>query len=173
MGTIPVAAPLLPEDFAICTKDVPFPRHGVAEAQRAAGLSTPTRSSECCRVSPVSTLAKSVERIIEHHGHCKIDFFFAELVPHAARIVCDKYGNYVIQTLLENGPQPWRRRCLDLILKAAPPNGHAGRYFRCTLSSAFERSRDEYMLRLLAPLRPLFETAECNAESVAADCDST
>ena len=116
--------------------------------------------------------SRVLERIIEHHGHCKIDFFFAELVTHAARIVGHKYGNYVIQNLLENGPQPWRRRCLDLILKAAPPNGHAGRYVRCTLSSAFERSRDEYMLRLLAPLRPLFETAECNAESVAADCDS-
>ena len=164
MGTIPVAAPLLPEDFAICAKDVPFPRHGVAEAQRAAGLSTPTRSSECCRVSPVSTLAKSVERIIEHHGHCKIDFFFAELVSHAARIVCDKYGNYVIQNVMEH-----RRRCLLLIIKGALRKGRAGRYFRCTLSSAFERSTDQHILRLLAPLRSSFEKAEFHHDSMAAD----
>ena len=116
--------------------------------------------------------SRVLERIIEHHGHGQVDFFFAELVPHAARIVGHRYGNYVVQNLLENGPQSWRRRCLVLILKAAPQSGHVGRYFRCTLASAFERSTDEHILRLLAPLRPLFETAECNAEVMAAHCDS-
>ena len=116
--------------------------------------------------------SRVLERIIEHHGHRTVDFFFAELVSHTARIVGHRYGNYVVQNLLVNGPQYWRRRCLVLILKAAPQNGRAGRYFRCTLASAFERSTDEHILRLLASLRPLFETAECNAEGMAAHCDS-
>ena len=115
--------------------------------------------------------SRVLERIIEHHGHGKVDFFFSELVPHSAKLVSDKYGNYVIQNVLENGPRPWRIRCLRLILKATPQNGHACRYFRCTLSSAFERSTDEHIRRLLAPLRRLFQTAECNAESMTADYD--
>ena len=124
-----------------------------------------------CQLARHMCGSRVLERIIEHHGYCKVDIFFAELVTHAVRIVGHKYGNYVIQNLLENGPQPWRRRCLDLILKATPRNGHASRYFRCTLSSAFERSTDQYILRLLAPLRPLFEIGEYDAKSTAVDCD--
>ena len=125
-----------------------------------------------CELARHRSGSRVLERIIEHHGYCNVDFFFAELVAHAVRIVGHRYGNYVVQNLLENGPQSWRRHCLGLILKAAPQNGHAGRYFRCTLASAFERSTDEHILRLLAPLRPLFEMAECNTESMAAGCDS-
>ena len=60
MGKTPVAAPLLREDLAVCAKDILVQRPGVEKAQRAAGLSTPTWSSEHCCLSPVSALAKSL-----------------------------------------------------------------------------------------------------------------
>ena len=116
--------------------------------------------------------SRVLERIIEHHGHGQVDFFYAEFIPHAARIVGDKYGNYVIQNVMQNGPQPWRRRCLLLIIKGASRKGRAGRYFCCTLSSVFERSTDQHILRLLAPLRSTFEKAEFHHDSMAADGNS-
>ena len=115
--------------------------------------------------------SRVLERIIEHHGF-GVDFFFAELVSDAPRIVGNRYGNYVIQNMLENSPQGWRRRCLVSILTTAESNGQAGCYLRCTLSTAFERSTDEYILRLLVPLRPLFQRVECNIENKAAACES-
>ena len=128
-------------------------------------------AGKICKIARHRCGSRVLERIIEHHGS-GVDFFFAELVSDAPRIVGNRYGNYVIQNVLENSPQVWRRRCLVSILTTAESNGQAGCYLRCTLSTAFERSTDEYILRLLVPLRPLFQRVECNIENKAAACES-
>ena len=95
--------------------------------------------------------SRILERIMEHSGPGQVDFFFAELVLHSSRIVGDKYGRYVIQHVLEHGPQRWRRLCLGVVLKSAKRVGHAGRYLRSVLSSTYKRSKDKHILRVLTP----------------------
>ena len=111
--------------------------------------------------------SRVLERIMEHHSNGKIDFFFAELVAHSPRIVGNKYGNYVIQHVVEFGPQHWSRLCLVLVLKYARRSRAAGCYMRCTLSYVYKRSNDEYILRLLMPLRSLFHKAELNIDNMS------
>ena len=152
-------------------------RHGNFVVAKLIQESPPWFCSALCAalVGHVSHLARNrsgsriLERIMEHHGPGQVDFFFAELVLHSATIVADKYGNYVIQHIFEFAPQCGRRLCMDVVIKSAQRTGRAGCYLRCALASAYERCSDEYILRMLTPLRSEFWKLESNDESVASD----
>ena len=113
--------------------------------------------------------SRILERIMEHCGPGQVDFFFAELVLHSARVVANKYGNYVIQHVFEFAPQCWSRLCMEVLIKTAHRTGPAGCYLRCTFASAYERSSDEYILRMLTPLRLEFWKPESNDKSIVSD----
>ena len=155
-------------------------RNGTFVVSKLIQESPPWFSSALCVafVGHVADLARNrrgsriLERIMEHHGSGQVEFFFAELVLHSARIVADKYGNYVIQHVFEIGPRYWRRLCMDVIIKTAERTGSAGCYMRCALASAYERSNDFYMLRMLIPLRAEFLKPESSIKTIASDRSS-
>ena len=113
--------------------------------------------------------SRILERIMEHHGSGQVNFFYDELVSHSARVVANKYGNYVIQHVFEFAPQYWSRLCMEVLIKTAKRTGPAGCYLRCTLASAYERSSDDYILRMSTPLRLEFWKPESNDESIISD----
>ena len=152
-------------------------RHGNFVVAKLIQESPPWFCSALCAalVGHVSHLARHqsgsriLERIMEHHAPGQVDFFFAELVLDSARVVANKYGNYVIQHVFEFAPRCWRRLCMEVLIKTAQRTGPAGCYLRCALASAYERSNDDYILRMLTPLRPEFWKPESTDESVASD----
>ena len=121
---------------------------------------TPAFVSDLCYafVGEISSLAmhrcgsRVLERIIENCDCTQVDFFFDEFVLHSPQIVRHKYGNYVVQRMLEHGPQLWRRRCLLSILDSAPFIGKSNIFVRCALSATYIQSEDEFIIRTLRPL---------------------
>ena len=155
-------------------------RHGTFVVSKLIQESPPWFCSALCVafMGHVVDLARNqrgsriLERIMEHHGSGQVEFFFAELALHSARIVANKYGNYVIQHIFEFGPRYWRRLCMDMLIKTAERTGSAGCYMRCALASAYERSNDFYMLRMLIPLRAEFLKPESSIKTIASDRSS-
>jgi hypothetical protein len=155
-------------------------RHGTFVVSKLIQESPPWFCSALCVafMGHVADLARNqrgsriLERIMEHHGSGQVEFFFAELALHSTRIVANKYGNYVIQHIFEFGPRYWRRLCMDMLIKTAERTGSAGCYLRCALASAYERSNDVYMLRMLIPLRAEFLKTESSIETIASDRNS-
>ena len=97
--------------------------------------------------------SRVLERIMEHCDCDQIEFFFDELVQHCTQIIRHKYGNYVVQHVLEHGPRFWRRRCLVSILGSAPFNGKSDIYVRCALAATYMRSDDEFVVRTLSSVQ--------------------
>ena len=60
MGKIALAAPRLREDLAVCAQNIHVSRVGHEEVERAAGLSTNMRRSECSCLLSLNALARSL-----------------------------------------------------------------------------------------------------------------
>ena len=153
-------------------------RHGNFVVAKLVQVSSPSFCSRfcvalaghVCRLARHQCGSRILERIMEHCCSCQIDAWFAEVVSHSATIVGNKYGNYVIQHLFEVGPQHWCRRCLVELIKSARRVGHAGCYFRCALAYIYERTNDEYILRILLPLRQQFLNIGSNTNGDSIRC---